>query len=175
MISFCFQTDKPALGYAYTAKAHSESTHRLPTPPDAYGEKNLGRVWCEIEKFMDTDDKAYDGGKPMVFTFADVFASEANQIDVLKSFMKQFVGSSSLPIDLYPLTRLFYTLRKELAARGKVQGVPNEKFCDMFLTNDPYETTANISCSVIQFNSIQFNSIPFFLLFVYMENNFDLT
>lgn len=97
---------------------------------------------------MDTDDKAYDGGKPMVFTFADVFASEANQIDVLKSFMKQFVGSESLPIDLYPLTRLFYTLRKELAARGRVDNVPSEKFCDMFLTNDPYETSGGISCEV---------------------------
>lgn len=143
---FILKTEKVAFGFAYTAKAHSESTHRLPTPPDAYGEKNFNRVWCEIEKFMGTDDKAYDGGKPMVFAFHDAFSSDANQFDVLKSFMKQFVGSKSLPIDLYPLTRLFYTLRKELAARGSVDAVPNEKFCEVFLTNDPYETSAGISC-----------------------------
>ena len=102
-----------------------------------------------MQKFMDKADKAFDGGKPMVFTFTDSYASEANQIDVLKSFMKQFVGDKSLPIDLYPLTRLFYTLRKELAARGRVDDVPNEKFCEMFLSNDPYETSAGISCEVI--------------------------
>lgn len=147
-----FWTDKPALGYAFTAKSHSESTHRLPTPPDAYGEKNLGRIWCEIEKFMDTDDKAYDGGKPMVFSFADPYASEVNQIEVLKSFVKQFVGNSQtkLPIDLYPLTRLFYTLRKELHARGRADMfVPNEKYCEGFLAKDPYETRSGISCQVI--------------------------
>lgn len=147
-VHFCVATDKPALGYAFTAKSHSETTHRLPVPPDAFGEKNLRRVWCDMEKFIGTDIKDFDGGKLMVFTFADAYSSEANQIEVLKSFMKQFVGSDSLPIDLYPLTRLFYMLRKELAARHLVDAVPNERYCDMFLTNDPYETIGGISCDV---------------------------
>lgn len=148
---FISPEEKIAFGYAYTAKAHTESTHRLPTVPDAFGEKNLARVWYDIQKFMDMDkdEIAFDGGKPMVFTFYDPFSSEANQIDVLKSFIRQFVGNKSLPIDLYPLNRLFYTLRKELAARGLVGDVPNEKFCEVFLTKDPYETLGGISCSVI--------------------------
>lgn len=109
----------------------------------------------EIEKFMDNDDKAFDGGKPMVFTFTDTYASEANQIDVLKSFMKQFALDKPNPVDLYPLTRLFYALRKELAARGRVDDVPNERFCDNFLSNDPYETHGGISCEVISSFSIK--------------------
>lgn len=157
---FHFRTEKIALGYAYTARAHSESTHRLPLPPDAYGEKNFNRVWYDIQKFMEMDknDKAFDGGKPMVFTFTDSYSSEANQLNVLKSFMKQFVGDELLPIDLYPLTRLFYTLRNELAARGRADEVPNEKYCEIFLEKDPYETLAGISCSVISgFSSIFFH------------------
>lgn len=113
------------------------------------GEKNFGRVWCEIQKFMGNDDKAFDGGKPIVFTFHDPYSSEESQMDVLKSFLKQFTGSETLPIDLYPLTRLFYTLRNELAARGRVDKVPSEQFCETFLSNDPYETHGGISCKVI--------------------------
>lgn len=137
--------------FAWTAKEHSEKTHRLPRPPDAFGEKNFRRVWQEMKIFMEKDGgmQAFDGGKPMVFTFTDSYASEASQIDVLKSFMRQFVGSDSMPFDLYPLRRLFYALRKELFARGRVDDVPNEMFCDTFLTNDPYETIGGISCMVI--------------------------
>lgn len=127
---------------------------------------------------MGEDDKAFDGGKPMVFTFTDTFACEANQIDVLKSFMKQFVKTESLPIDLYPLTRLFYALCKELSIRGCVDDVTmgpygpyaiwhcDEKICETFLANDPYEWRAGISCSV--------GFLPFFYPssdFLFEKNN----
>lgn len=136
------------LGYAYTAKAHSERTHRLPPPPNAYGETNLGRVWYEMKKFMKDHPKGYDGGNPIVFVYADPYASEDNEIEVLKSFMNQIAGNESASIDIYPLTRLFYALQKELVARGRGDDIPNENFCNVFLSRDPYETIAGISCQV---------------------------
>lgn len=104
----------------------------------------------EIKEFMKPNRTAHDGGKPMVFTFTEnhLKNSDQNQIDVLKSFMKQFVGRETLPIDLYPLDRLFYTLRKELAARGRVDAVPSVHICADFLSNDPFEITNGISCNV---------------------------
>lgn len=136
------------MGMAFTAKDYSEKTHRLPPPPNAFGEKNYSRVIYEMEKFMAKDKKGFDGGKPIVFTYVDQYASEDDQIEVLKSFMEQF-SDAELFFDLYPLTRLFYTLQKELAARGRGDDIPNENFCHVFLSRDPYETIGGISCPVI--------------------------
>lgn len=137
------------LGYAYTAKAHSETCHRLPTPTKAFGETNLGRVLYEIHKFIKDDDSAFDGGNPMVFTYADPYASEDSQMDVLKSFIQQFTANrNDAKFDLYPLTRLFYALQKELAVRGRCDDIPNENFSNVFLSRDPYETIGGISCQV---------------------------
>lgn len=150
---------KVDLGFAYTAKAHSDANHRLPPPPNAFGLDNMGRVLYEIKKFMKDDAKTFDGARPMVFTYADPYASEDSQLDVLKSFMQQFAqnGDNSGDIHIYPLTRLFYALHKELVARGRGDDIPNESFCNVFLSRDPYETIAGISCQVI---SIDFARIP---------------
>lgn len=97
---------------------------------------------------MKDDNETFDGGNQMVFTYGDPYASEENQIDVLKSFMGQFAGGKEVKFDLYPLTRLFYALQKELAARGRCDDIPNENFSNVFLSRDPYEVIGGISCQV---------------------------
>lgn len=99
---------------------------------------------------MKEDTKDFDGGNKMVFTYADPYASEESQIDVLKSFMQQFAGGKDVKVDVYPLTRLFYSLRKELANQGRCDDIPNENFSNVFLSRDPYETIGGISCQVIE-------------------------
>lgn len=136
------------LGYAYTVKAHSESTHRLPPPPNALGEANFGRILYEIQNFMKEDAEAFDGGKQMVFAYADPYSNQDDQLDVLDSFIKQFSGGKPVNFVIYPLRRLFYAIRKELAAQGRTDDVPNEIFCNAFLSKDPYETFGGISCDV---------------------------
>lgn len=162
---------KVELGFAYTAKAHSDGNHRLPPPPNAFGLDNMGRVLYEIKKFMKDDAKSFDGGAPMVFAYADPYACEDNQLDVLKSFMQQFAqnGDNSGGIDIYPLTRLFYTLKKELAARGRGDDVPNESFCNVFLSRDPYETIAGISCQVISIDSKRISKAKFHNSIIYFQ------
>lgn len=152
--------ERVELGLAYTAKAHSESTHRLPTPPNAFGENNFGRVLYEIQKFLKDDTETFDGGKQMVFTYADPYASEENQIDVLNSFMDQFSGGKGVTFDIYPLTRLFYVLQKELAAQGRCDDIPNENFSNVFLSRDPYEVSGGISCQVIR-RDLNFSDFEF--------------
>lgn len=90
----------------------------------------------------------FDGGNPFVFTYNDPYSNECNQVEVLKDFLNQFAEPKTPNIDVYPLTRLFYVLRMELAARGKCEGIPNENFTNVLLSRDPYETTAGISCEV---------------------------
>ncbi|XP_031619145.1 protein maelstrom homolog [Contarinia nasturtii] len=136
------------IGYAYTAKAHSEETHQIPPPPNDFGETNYQRVMFNIKKFMKEDGvQTFDGGNQMIFTYHDPYTNEENQVDVLKDFLKQFADEREQHnIDVYPLTRLFYVLRKELAARGKTEAIPNENFTNILLSRDPYESIGGISC-----------------------------
>lgn len=144
-------TGSVEIGYAYTVKAHAEETHRLPTPPNAFGETDYGRVLYNIQKFMKEDGvPTFDGGNQIIFTYNDPYSNDENQVDVLKDFFKQFAGQRGHRIDIYPLTRLYYALRKELAARGKSDGIPNENFTNILLSRDPYESIGGISCEVIQ-------------------------
>lgn len=144
-----FSTEKVELGYAYTAKVHSEETHRLPTPPDAYGEKNFNRVWFNMKKFMLEDGvPTFDGGNQIIFTYNDPYSNEGNQIEILKDFLNQFADDQGHKFDVYPLTRLFYVLRKKLFALEKCDDIPNENYTDVFLSRDPYDATSGISCEV---------------------------
>lgn len=145
--SFPVHIERVELGFAYTAKANSEGTHRLPPPPNAYGEKDFGRILYKINKFL-KDSPAYDDGKHMVFTYSDPYANDDNQVDVIKNFLQQFAGEKEHRIDVYPMTRLFYVLRNELADRGKCESIPNENFCNILMSRDSYEASAGISCSV---------------------------
>lgn len=143
------QPEKVETGFAYTAKALSEDTHRLPPPPNAFGEKNYQRVMYNMQKFMREDGvPTFDSGNQIVFTYNDPHSSEGNQVEILKDFLGQFAGEQGHNIDIYPLTRLFYVLRKELAARGKCDDIPNEGFTNVLLARDPYESSAGISCEV---------------------------
>lgn len=91
----------------------------------------------------------FDNGNPIVFTYYDTYDNDDNQVDVLTSFMQQFgADDSGFELDFYPLTRLFYTLRKELHARRLADDIPNENFANVFLSRDPYDSIGGISCSV---------------------------
>lgn len=98
---------------------------------------------------MEGREPVFDGGKHMVFTYSD--ESVDSQIDVLKDFLRQFAGEKDHGIDIFPLTRLFYALRNELAANGRGEVIPNENFTNVFLSRDPYEALAGISCPVCKF------------------------
>lgn len=149
-------TEKVEIGYAYTVKAHSEETHRLPPPPKAFGEKDYNRLLFEIKKFLkDDNNPVFDGGNPMIFTFHNEYSSEDNQIDVLKNLLDQF-GDHDHRINIYPLTRLFYVLRNELAHRGLCEKIPNEAYSKVFLSRDPYECLGGISCEVFQKKTFKF-------------------
>lgn len=102
-----------------------------------------------IVKFLNDGGPVFDGGKQFVFTYNDEFTDESSQIEVLKNFMRQFNGGNDPAIDVYPLSRLFYVLRTELAQRGLVDAIPNEGYAKVFLSRDPYECLSGISCTVI--------------------------
>lgn len=143
------------MGFAYQAKHRSESSHRLPYPPNAMGQKNFFFVHEDIMRFIgeDKDAKKYaiDEGKPMVFTYSEFYASEESQVDVLKSFMQQFSRDGNINLDIYPLNYLYYALRNQLVEKNLLESIPNENFVKILLERDPYESQGGISCQVCIF------------------------
>lgn len=141
------------MGFAYAAKAHSEETHHLPPPPNALGEKDFGRVYHKIKKFLkDENAPVFDGGKYMVFAYNYPYANEESQINVLKNFLHQFSDENENCIDVFPLTRLFYVLQNELAKHGKCEELSNENFADVLMSHDSYESLGDIACPVSKFS-----------------------
>lgn len=113
------------------------------------GEKNFGQTYKDIVQFIKAKTMStFDGGKPIVFTHADFDDEVDAQHRMLDSFMDQFSGGRS-DIAIYPINHLFYALIKELAARNRVDDIPNENYVNALLSYDPYDSTCKICCKVL--------------------------
>lgn len=100
---------KCEIGYAWTAKEHSNKIHRLPTPPDALGEKDYDKLYGEIlnilgirrNQVFSKDDKR----RPRVFV-------RKQDIKTIKSILKQFAGSHwKDQFDVFEFEHLFYVMK----------------------------------------------------------------
>lgn len=98
------------IGYAWTAKDHSQRIHRLPTPPDACGEKDYDKLYGEIldilgirrNQFFSKDDKE----RPRVFV-------RRQHIKMVESILKQFAGPIDWKkqFDVWEFEHLFYVMK----------------------------------------------------------------
>lgn len=135
------------LGYAADAKNHSDNTHKLPLPPNAMGESDFSDVFRKIWKLLVAGKNRYsfDDGKPFVFTYTGDCATEEDNILMLKSFMQQ-VSNKESPIDIYPLSGLFFILTTNLFEIDRFQKIDNISIVHMLLSRDSYEHRSGFSC-----------------------------
>lgn len=135
------------MGYAADARNYSEQTHKLPIPPNAMGETNFSEVYRKIWKLLVADKNRYkfDDGKPFVFTYTGDCATEEDNVLMLKSFMAQ-VSMKESPIDIYPLSRLFFILATNLAEIDRFQKIDNISIVHMLLSRDSFEHRSGFSC-----------------------------
>lgn len=97
---------------------------------------------------------SFDKGKPIVFTMND---DENEQVEMITQFMTENSPQRNVSeVDVFPLKRLFFALKKRLAAMGKCQELPRESIVDMFFESDPYELNSGISCDVRNYDSKMF-------------------
>lgn len=128
------------MGFQYTAKSHSDDTHRLPIPPNAKGEKNYQSILKQIHKFMGKNE------------LAPLFTLKEN-IPMIKSFLHQFCEMSEEESRhrVYPLHELFFVIKEE-AAKNSVEGEAFQSIHipDAHLNRDQYiylrDTACNVSC-----------------------------
>lgn len=128
-------------GFAYEVKEHSEKVHRLPAPPNAFGEKRYELIYREIlklfniaedDQFTKTDDR-----RPCAFVLK-------REIDMVKSILDQISEQKwQEQFDIFELELLFNELKNcnELDSDKLRVTVTNS-----FIEQDKYDATADISC-----------------------------
>ncbi|XP_022219724.2 protein maelstrom 2 [Drosophila obscura] len=131
------------------AQHHSLTTHKLPLPPKAMGETNMGRLYIDILNWLsmsnDQEDQQYDHDPIIVYTTPAL-------MPVVKSCFRYLgceaeTDKDARKIVVYDIFHLFHTLKKNVL---DMAGVPNEHInfhvTTNFFTKDFFEFTADIAC-----------------------------
>ncbi|EDV41380.2 uncharacterized protein Dana_GF10993 [Drosophila ananassae] len=135
-------------GQGSDAQHHSSTTHNLPLPPNALGEKNMGKLYRNILEYLSKIQEGKDATKPfVVFTKTDM-------VPVVKSCFRYLAcenqdGSyeNGDQIQVLDIQYLLFILKKEVL---DIAGVSDEKInlyvTDAYFLKDFFEFTPEISC-----------------------------
>uniref|UniRef100_A0A0K8ULA0 Protein maelstrom n=1 Tax=Bactrocera latifrons TaxID=174628 RepID=A0A0K8ULA0_BACLA len=127
-------------GLQYEAQHHSENTHKLPLPPNAKGERDLGLVYNNILDFIRDPET---GEYPPVYTHRDF-------IPVVKSvleFLKSDVSARDVVFDTYSIQYLLYIL-KDTAMKLNESGKQISSYItDADFERDFFEYQTGIACA----------------------------
>ncbi|XP_017019600.1 protein maelstrom [Drosophila kikkawai] len=137
-------------GQASDAQQHASTTHGLPLPPKALGEKNMEKLYSQIVAYL---TKCH-GNKPLI-----VFTPTENMA-VVKSCMRFLACESDKDaldglnkIIVYDIQYLFLVLKKEVLS---IAGLPDDKIniyvTDTIFLRDFFEFTPEIACQFHEVN-----------------------
>lgn len=131
------------IGYAYEAKAHSEQTHRLPPPPQAFGERNYERIFNGILDMFDVrigQTFSKDNAKrPFVFI-------REQDMEMIESILDQLSDRQWRQIfDVFSLELLFNRLKNKVQTNIGAEPI-RITVTSVFIEQDRYDATPNISC-----------------------------
>lgn len=128
------------MGYSREAKELSDTTHRLPIPPAAKGERNYKVILNEIDAFMGSRSELAP-----LFTIRD-------QIPIITSFINQFCSFANVDANrytVYPLHQIFYDIKEE-AVKNSISGqsLKSIHIAEALLNRDNYAYQSNMACNV---------------------------
>ncbi|XP_030385514.1 protein maelstrom [Scaptodrosophila lebanonensis] len=129
-------------GQARDAMQHTTSTHRLPLPPSALGEANMGKLYENILEYLRTVSRKE---KPLVvFTTSEL-------IPIVKScfrFVESGYDGPEQTIEIYDIQYLFYILKKEVMdVAGIVNNTINNFITDAEFEKDFFQYSSGIACN----------------------------
>ncbi|XP_061403051.1 protein maelstrom 1-like [Musca vetustissima] len=126
-------------GHQYEAQHHSETTHNLPLPPNALGDKNLGNIYNEILKFIrDEDSNNY----PPVYTHRDCI----HIVESVLEFLKADIGSNNTELKVYPIQYLLYIMKEATCEAGELEKPKSFYITDAYFERDFFEFQIGIGC-----------------------------
>ncbi|XP_073828405.1 protein maelstrom 1-like [Musca autumnalis] len=126
-------------GHQYEAQHHSETTHNLPLPPNALGDKNLANIYNEILKFI--RDEGSDNYPPL-YTHRDCIHIVESVLD----FLKTDIGASNIELKVYPIQYLFYIMKEATCEAGELEKPKSFYITDAYFERDFFEFQIGISC-----------------------------
>ncbi|XP_011192543.2 protein maelstrom 1 [Zeugodacus cucurbitae] len=127
-------------GLQYEAQHHSDNTHKLPLPPHAKGETDLGLIYNNILDFIRDPET---GEYPPVYTHRDSIPVVASVLDYLKGDYK----ARNIEFETYSIQYLFYILKEATCEMGELEKPTSSFVTDAFWDNDFFEYQIDIACT----------------------------
>ncbi|KAI8033192.1 protein maelstrom [Drosophila gunungcola] len=130
-------------GQGSDAKHHSSTTHNLPLPPNALGEKNMAKLYRNIVGYL----AKCQGDQLIVFTPSENITMVKSCFQYLACEDEDDARDGGQRIQVFDIQYLLFILKKEVL---DIAGLPDEsinKFVtDAFFTKDFFEFTPEIAC-----------------------------
>uniref|UniRef100_A0A182IIY3 Maelstrom domain-containing protein n=1 Tax=Anopheles atroparvus TaxID=41427 RepID=A0A182IIY3_ANOAO len=127
------------VGYALAAQEQSEMYHKLPTPPNALGEKDYERIAFQLLEFLSKNG----ADTPLLFT-------NSHELLKVETMLHDIVEETfpDLKLLVCPLSEFFYQLKKSTAQffGGDDQNLPTIHMLQILIDKDVYDFTPDISC-----------------------------
>ncbi|EDX11517.1 GD15049 [Drosophila simulans] len=137
-------------GQGSDALHNSSTTHDLPLPPNALGEKNMVKLYRNILDYL---TKCQGEGKtPIVFTPAENIGMVKSCFRYLECEDDSRDGGGK--IEVFDIQYLLFILKKEVMSVAGLNDEKINKFAtDAFFKNDFFEFTAGIACQISSINT----------------------
>uniref|UniRef100_T1PAS7 PiRNA pathway germ-plasm component n=1 Tax=Musca domestica TaxID=7370 RepID=T1PAS7_MUSDO len=126
-------------GHQYEAQHHSETTHNLPLPPNALGDKNLANIYNEILKFIRDDDS---NSYPPIYTHRDCI----HIVESVLEFLKADIGANNTELKVYPIQYLLYIMKEATCEAGELEKPKSFYITDAYFERDFFEFQIGIGC-----------------------------
>lgn len=128
-------------GHQYEAQQHSETTHNLPLPPNALGDKNLGNIYNDILNFIRGGNS---NNYPSVYTHRDC----VHIVESILDFLKTDIGANNIDLKVYPIQYLFYIMKEATCEAGELEKPNSFYITDAYFERDFFEYQIGIGCQV---------------------------
>lgn len=134
----------------FTALELSETTHRLPLPPNAMGEKNFAAIQQEIDKFIGNAQPCKQGFIPL-FTLAE----NVRMIELICEDLHDSTNEASYcRYKILPIDQLLFRLKTSVGRKQQMQyGNSEPQFNSIEdatsqLNREKYKYLCEIACEV---------------------------
>ncbi|XP_055380787.1 uncharacterized protein DDB_G0287625-like isoform X2 [Condylostylus longicornis] len=135
-------------GHALQAREHAKSTHQLELPPNAVGEKNLGKIYKNIAEFINPQNE--DNRKNIDQNILPPVYTDTKSVRVIKSilkFCKNDCFDENIPnIRVYPLQNIFFKMKIAASFIGDTKAPDSIDESNEILYRDNYEYELSLSC-----------------------------
>ncbi|KAH8270124.1 hypothetical protein KR018_004226 [Drosophila ironensis] len=134
-------------GQGSDAQHHSSTTHNLPLPPNAMGEKNMVKLYRDIVDFLIRNSHNGGDGPLVVFTKREDIPMVRSCFRYLSCEDQDYLQGDEVQIEVLDIQYLLFIMKKEVL---RMTGLPDDHInmfiTDVFFQRDFFEFVPKIAC-----------------------------